>query len=65
MNCVYWDARFPRLLTKRQMKRLAEEGNDRYVRRFVIGDGAVGSDSCTQELLCFECFVLNYLMLDF
>jgi len=31
MNCVYWDARYPRLLTKRQMRRLVENGNDRYV----------------------------------
>jgi alpha-aminoadipic semialdehyde synthase len=29
INCAYWDARFPRLLTKRQMKRLREDGNDR------------------------------------
>jgi hypothetical protein len=35
MNCIYWDARFPRLLTKREMKRLAEEGKDRYVVAFV------------------------------
>jgi len=29
VNCAYWDARFPRLLTKRQMKRLYEDGNQR------------------------------------
>lgn len=29
VNCAYWDARYPRLLTKRQMKRLREDGNDR------------------------------------
>lgn len=31
VNCAYWDARFPRFLTKRQMRRLREDGNDRYV----------------------------------
>lgn len=29
INCAYWDARFPRLLTKRQMKKLFEEGRAR------------------------------------
>ena len=32
VNCAYWDARFPRLLTKQQMKRLYEVGNQRFVR---------------------------------
>jgi alpha-aminoadipic semialdehyde synthase len=36
MNCIYWDARFPRLLTKQGMKRLAEEGKDRYVDKIVV-----------------------------
>lgn len=29
VNCIYWDERFPRLLTKLQMRRLFEEGNER------------------------------------
>ena len=29
VNCAYWDARFPRLLTKRQTKKLFEEGQTR------------------------------------
>ena len=36
VNCAYWDARFPRLLTKRQLKRLWENGNHRYATRFHI-----------------------------
>jgi alpha-aminoadipic semialdehyde synthase len=31
INCAYWDVRFPRLITKQQMKRLNEEGNHRFV----------------------------------
>jgi alpha-aminoadipic semialdehyde synthase len=30
MNCVYWDHRFPRLLTKEDMLRLYDSGNERY-----------------------------------
>jgi len=29
LNCIYWDARYPRLLTKQQMRRLYESGNER------------------------------------
>jgi len=29
VNCIYWDARFPRLLTKQQVRRLFEGGNER------------------------------------
>ena len=29
VNCAYWDERYPRLLTKRQLKRLWENGNHR------------------------------------
>ena len=35
INAVYWDPRFPRLLTKEQMRRQFERGNDRYV--FLLG----------------------------
>lgn len=31
-NCIYWDARYPRLMTKRDARKLWEEGKDRYVR---------------------------------
>ena len=31
INAVYWDPRFPRLLTKEQMRKQVERGNDRYV----------------------------------
>lgn len=29
-NAVYWDPRFPRLLTKEQMKKIVQRGNERY-----------------------------------
>lgn len=31
INCAYWDPRFPRLLTKDDMRRLYNDGNKRYV----------------------------------
>ena len=32
LNCMYWDLRFPRLLTKDDMRRLYDEGNQRYFK---------------------------------
>lgn len=29
INCAYWDERFPRLLTKEQMRKIREQGNER------------------------------------
>eukprot|EP01132_Coremiostelium_polycephalum_P003932 gene3932-4908_t len=31
INCMYWDAKFPRLLTIRQMEQLVEENNSRLI----------------------------------
>lgn len=36
VNSVYWDSRYPRLLTKRQMRSLVEEGRDRYVDQWPL-----------------------------
>jgi alpha-aminoadipic semialdehyde synthase len=33
VNGIYWDERFPRLLTKEQIHQLAQQGNNRYVLR--------------------------------
>jgi alpha-aminoadipic semialdehyde synthase len=35
MNCMYWDARYPRLLTKEYLKKLFAKGNPKLV---VVGD---------------------------
>ncbi|GKY93751.1 hypothetical protein MPSEU_000342200 [Mayamaea pseudoterrestris] len=38
VNAVYWDARFPRLLTKQQMRRLAEQKHSGASRLLFVGD---------------------------
>ena len=38
VNCVYWDARFPRLLTKKQMKRLASQQGGGVSRLLLVSD---------------------------
>ncbi|UCB52847.1 MAG: hypothetical protein JSV10_01790 [Candidatus Zixiibacteriota bacterium] len=48
VNCIYWDERYPRLVTKRFLKGLFDEGKDSRLR--VIGDISCdieGSIECT------------------
>lgn len=38
MNCMYWEYRFPRLITNKQMQNLLEKNNSRLI--------AIGDISC-------------------
>lgn len=45
MNCMYWEYRFPRLVTIRQMQHLIETNNSRLL--------AIGDISCDPGVLFF------------
>jgi alpha-aminoadipic semialdehyde synthase len=57
MNCVYWDDRFPRLLTKEDMLQLYESGNERYetaTNGYNVESIEIVPLYCPPRILCFE-----------
>jgi alpha-aminoadipic semialdehyde synthase len=60
INCIYWDARFPRLLTKKQVKRMHERNEQRLLLVTDISCDVNGSMEVRIIIMCSLVFSVLY-----